>query len=110
MVEAVKAAKRFASAHAWNDYALGHYEVLSSANTDLVIEEYARNKSDRIYHLVATSEMSAQNASCGVVNPELRVEGLRVIDGSVLPYIPSAHTQAPIYLFMERGADLIKQY
>ncbi|KAF9045836.1 hypothetical protein BDZ89DRAFT_138996 [Hymenopellis radicata] len=55
--------------------------------------------------------MSPKGASWGVVDPDLRVkgvEGLRIVDGSVLPYLPNAHTQGPIYLFAERGADLIK--
>ncbi|KXN93017.1 Oxygen-dependent choline dehydrogenase [Leucoagaricus sp. SymC.cos] len=56
--------------------------------------------------------MSPEGASWGVVDPDFRVKGttgLRVVDGSVLPFVPSAHTQTPIYAFAERAADVIRQ-
>ncbi|KAJ7347023.1 hypothetical protein DFH08DRAFT_961415 [Mycena albidolilacea] len=55
--------------------------------------------------------MSATEADHGVVDPDLTVKGLgglRIVDGSVLPYVPVAHTQAAVYIFAERAADLIK--
>ncbi|KAJ7362644.1 hypothetical protein DFH08DRAFT_683711, partial [Mycena albidolilacea] len=48
----------------------------------------------------------------GVVDPDLLIKGaqvLRIIDASVFPRIPSAHTQAATYAVAERAADLIKQ-
>jgi choline dehydrogenase-like flavoprotein len=53
-----------------------------------------------------------QGANHGVTDPDLRVkkvEGLRVVDASAIPHTPSAHTQAAIYAFGERGADLIRK-
>ncbi|KIJ46394.1 hypothetical protein M422DRAFT_249988 [Sphaerobolus stellatus SS14] len=55
--------------------------------------------------------MSSPDAPFGVVNSGYNVKGtvgLRVVDASVFPFIPCAHTQAPIYIFAERAADLIK--
>ncbi|KAJ8689751.1 hypothetical protein PTI98_012620 [Pleurotus ostreatus] len=112
MVEAVKANLRFISGKAWADYVQGPFlEDLASAKTDADFEAYVRNNAGTIFHPVGTASMSPRGAGWGVVDPDLKVkgvDGLRIVDGSVLPHLPSAHTQGPIYLVGERGADLIK--
>ncbi|KAJ3731443.1 glucose-methanol-choline oxidoreductase, partial [Lentinula guzmanii] len=62
-------------------------------------------------HPVGTVAMSAKDADNGVVDPDSilkGVDGLRVVDASVFPFITSAHTQATTYVIAERGAALIK--
>lgn len=47
-----------------------------------------------------------------VVDPQLRVygvSGLRVIDASIMPTIPSGNIHAPVVMIGEKGADLIKE-
>ncbi|KAF8901444.1 aryl-alcohol oxidase-like protein [Mucidula mucida] len=66
---------------------------------------------DPAFHMVGSCAMSAEGHSWGVVNPDLRVKGLkglRIVDASVLPFLPAAHTQAAVYAIAERAADIIK--
>jgi choline dehydrogenase-like flavoprotein len=54
--------------------------------------------------------MSLFGASYGVTNPDLTVKGtsgLRVVDASALPRVPSGHPQGVIYAMAERAASLI---
>ena len=61
-----------------------------------------------LYHPVGTARMGLDAAS--VVDEELRVrgvQGLRVVDASVMPMIIRGHTQAASYVIGEKGADLV---
>lgn len=87
----------------------------AAAQTDAQIEAYIRQHADTIYHPVGTCRMgpAAQMASGGsVVDAQLRVhglEGLRVVDASVMPQIVSGNTNAPTIMIAEKAADLIRQ-
>ncbi|KAJ7224974.1 hypothetical protein B0H12DRAFT_1267887 [Mycena haematopus] len=108
--EAVKSAIRYTTAPAWKGYVLSVYGLTDTS--DAGIEAYIRANAGTIYHPVGTASMSPKNASWGVVNPDLTVKGLtglRVVDLSVTPFIPAAHTQVSAYVIGERASDLIKQ-
>ncbi|KAJ3525503.1 hypothetical protein NMY22_g10544 [Coprinellus aureogranulatus] len=79
--------------------------------SDAEFEAYLRQTASTSLHAVGTASMSTKDGDEGVVDPELRVkgvEGLRIVDASVIPRVPAGHTQVPVYVLAERAADLIK--
>ena len=111
MKEGFRLAKRFFSGPSWDNYLFN----ASFADPDTAPadqwEVALRNGVKTNYHGVGTAAMSRKGAQGGVVDPDLKVKGvngLRVVDASVIPYVPAGHTQAPVYIFAERAADLIK--
>lgn len=64
------------------------------------------------FHVSGTCKMGPVTDRHAVVDPRLRVYGinrLRVIDSSIMPVVPAAHTNAPTIMIAEKGADLVKQ-
>lgn len=88
-------------------YGCEHYP----RNSEPYFECMTRSYTATIYHPVGTAKMGLPHDRMAVVDPELRVygvKGLRVIDGSIMPTIVSGNTNAPIIMIGEKGADLIK--
>lgn len=92
---------------------------------DIVVDEYPWNmpldsdeemkravldRSQTAFHPCGTTRLS-KNIDQGVVDPQLRVHGirnLRVIDASIMPIIPDCRIQNAVYMIGEKGADMIK--
>ena len=88
-----------------------HKEMFGTdtAQSDADWEKHIRARADTIYHPVGTCKMGVDEMA--VVDPELRVhgiEGLRVVDASVMPTLVSGNTNAPTIMIAEKAADLIK--
>jgi len=81
-------------------------------DSDEYLECMARHFSFTIYHLSGTCKMGPADDKKAVVDPRLRVygvKGLRVIDASIMPEVMTGHTNAPVFMIAEKGADMIKQ-
>ncbi|KAJ7099698.1 aryl-alcohol oxidase-like protein [Mycena epipterygia] len=109
--EGMKSSLRFIGANAWQGYVLGSLNNITNATSDADLESFARAHATPNGH-VGTASMSPKGANYGVVDPDFRVKGveqLRVVDASILPFLPAGYTQAVVYILAERAADLIKQ-
>jgi choline dehydrogenase-like flavoprotein len=78
--------------------------------TDDDIRNLLRARVDTVYHPVGTAKMGV-NDPMAVVDPKLRVyglEGLRVVDASVMPTLVGGNTNAPTIMIGEKAADIIR--
>lgn len=74
---------------------------------------YTRHFTFTIYHHCGTAKMGPRSDKRAVVDPQLRVygvKGLRVVDASIIPEIITGHTNAPVIMIAEKAADLIKNF
>lgn len=77
-------------------------------NSDEEIWDHIIRQVETVYHPVGTCRMG--EGEDAVVDAQLRVhglQGLRVIDASIMPTIVAGNTNAPVYMIAERGADII---
>ncbi len=72
----------------------------------------ARERGTTVFHMMGTCRMGPDNDRTAVVDDRLRVkgvEGLRVIDASIMPSMPSANTNAATLMIAEKGAALVRE-
>jgi choline dehydrogenase len=106
LVEGVKLARRIAAGSPLARWLEDERAPGTAVRSDDDIAAWIRANAHTIYHPVATCAMG------GVVDSELRVkglEGLRVVDASVMPQLVRGHTHAATTMVAERAADLIRE-
>ncbi|MBN3730290.1 choline dehydrogenase [Burkholderia sp. Tr-20390] len=82
----------------------------SRSRSDDDIRALLRERTDTVYHPVGTCRMG--NDALAVVDSQLRVrgiEGLRVVDASIMPTLVGANTNAPTIMIGEKASDLIRK-
>jgi choline dehydrogenase-like flavoprotein len=85
------------------------FSASAAAHTDAEIAAFIRNHADTIYHPVGSCRMGP--GPMDVVDAQLRVhgvQGLRVVDASVMPRIVSGNTNAPTVMIAEKAVDLLR--
>ena len=109
-IEGFRLQRKIYQSEAFKPYAT--YEILpgESVQTDEEIMEFWRREGMSVYHPVGSSKMGPAEDPNAVVDNELRVhgiQGLRIVDASIFPLLPSGNTHAPTVAVAERAADLI---
>jgi choline dehydrogenase len=106
----LKMAREFVTAKPMAEICAGELAPGPHVRSDAELLQYVRNSVVTIYHPVGTCSMGGETRWNTVVDTELRVRGvtgLRVVDASVMPFVPRGNTNAPTIAIAERAADLI---
>jgi choline dehydrogenase len=82
-----------------------------AAQSDEALDVWARQVTETGYHASGTCKMGPAGDPQAVVDPQLRVhglDGLRVVDASIMPVIVSGNTNAPTVMIAEKASDMIR--
>lgn len=110
MVRGFKLARKLAASPAMAGYIADEFNPGSMVQTDEQMLAFVRRNGSSIFHPVGTCKMGSDPEA--VVDERLRVhgvEGLRVVDASIMPTLVSGNTNAPAMMIAEKAADMIKE-
>jgi len=108
----VKMAREIAAQPAMAPYIASEIAPGLAKTTDADIDAHIRNTSITVHHPIGTCKMGVDGDPLAVVDPQLRVrgvEGLRVVDASVMPDLPTGNINAAVVMIAEKIADAIRQ-
>jgi choline dehydrogenase len=111
MREGVKMMREVAAQAALDPYRGAEHAPGKDVQTDAEIDAWIRRTAETIYHPVGTCRMGAAGDAMAVVDAELKVQGLdglRVIDASVMPTLVGGNTNAPTIMIAEKISDVIR--
>lgn len=107
-VEGLKILRKILQAPALADFVIDEVEPGSKVSSDEDLLAFCRQRGSTVYHPTSTCRMG--NDPLAVVDQRLRVrgiDGLRVVDGSVMPDLISGNTNAPIIMIAEKASQMI---
>jgi choline dehydrogenase len=107
-LDGVRIARRIAEQPALKDLVVRETRPGPDVRDDAELVDYMRETVQTCWHMVGTCKMGVDPSA--VVDPELKVrgvDGLRVVDSSIFPTIPSSNTNIPTIAAGEKGADLL---
>jgi len=108
LLRGVKLARKILAEHPMAQHGLTELVPGEAVQTDAALRTAIRNHARTVYHPVGTCAMGT--GADAVVGPDLKVhglQGLRVVDASIMPTIISGNTNAPAIMIAEKAADMI---
>jgi choline dehydrogenase len=109
-VEGLKILRKILQAPALKSYVVEEFEPGAKVSTDEELLNFCRKRGSTVYHPTSTCRMGSDPLA--VVDQRLRVrgiEGLRVVDASIMPDLVSGNTNAAVIMIAERASDMILQ-
>jgi choline dehydrogenase len=110
MLDAARLARRLGRTPPFSDLVEEELFPQPEVESDEDLMAFVRETGGTVYHPCGTCRMGTDGGA--VLDPELRVrgvEGLRVADASVMPFVPSTNIQPAVMMVAERGAELIRR-
>jgi choline dehydrogenase len=111
LIAGMRIARDVVTAHPLAQHIVEEITPGSDISSDEALMSYAAQTGATVYHPVGTCKMGPDSDAMAVVDSALRVrgvEGLRVVDASIMPRLTSGNTNAPAIMIAEKAADLIK--
>ena len=111
LLAGMKLARRLLGSQALSKYYDREEFPGPQAQSDDDLLTAAKQRGTTTFHLMGTCRMAPDNDPTSVVDDQLRVrgiEGLRVVDASIMPTMPSANLNASVLMIAEKAADLIR--
>ncbi len=109
MGEAIRCTRRILAQPAFEPLRGAELAPGEGVQTDAQILDFIAREGESAYHPSCTCRMGTDEAA--VTDPELRVhglEGLRVVDASVMPSVTNGNIYAPVLMIAEKAADIIR--
>jgi choline dehydrogenase len=109
LVDGMKIGRRIINSPVLDKYRAYEMNPGDAVRTDDEWLDFARRNGQTTYHVIGTCRMGQDPMA--VVDDQLRVHGiagLRVVDASIMPTVPSGNTNAAVIMIAEKGADMIK--
>jgi len=111
LIKGVKLGREIFAQSGLDPYRAAEFQPGAAVKTDAEIEQWVRGHCETIYHPVGTCKMGPDNDPMAVVDNQCRVrglEGLRVVDASVMPTLVGGNTNAPTIMIAERVAAFMQ--
>jgi choline dehydrogenase len=109
VVDGLKLIRRLLATRHFEPFIETEFRPGPDVRSDDELLHYARQFGGTVYHPTSTCRMG--NDQMAVVDPELRVhgvEGLRVVDASIMPTVASGNTNAPTIMIAEKAVDMVR--
>jgi choline dehydrogenase len=111
LLAGMKLARRLLASPALSKYYDREEFPGAQAQSDEDLLTAAKQRGTTTFHLMGTCRMAPDSDATAVVDDQLRVrgiEGLRVVDASIMPTMPSANLNASVLMIAEKAADMIR--